>query len=345
MAVRSDLPMTTSAPDRNTARDPDEEVVRRLSTGSEDALRILHQRYAALVFTVATRFVDTAAAEDIVQDVFLTIWKKHRTFDPARGSFKNWIVQITRHRALNEVRRKQGPGKRSDEALADLPDDSLEPDEEQWLAHRRALIQKAVDGLPPAQRQALSLAFFDDLTHEQIAAALRTPLGTAKTRIRLALRRLAPVLVSVLSVLSVALVWFAVRRHDEHAAQTERALRMVTASDVVPLRLRAARGVGDDAHGSYRSRAGAGIAVLTTSHLPPLAKPDSYVAWAHFPSGWRSLGSLSVEDDGRSVSVAAIDPGAVPDDIRVTVEPPGKHDAPRGNTVLEWTRSDAIPKE
>src|SRR5678815_2580261 len=101
MAVQSDFP-TTSAPERATAQDADEELVRKLGSGGEDALRVLHQRYAALVFTVATRFVDTATAEDVVQDVFLSIWKKHRTFDPARGSFKNWVVQIARHRALNE---------------------------------------------------------------------------------------------------------------------------------------------------------------------------------------------------------------------------------------------------
>jgi RNA polymerase sigma-70 factor (ECF subfamily) len=337
MAVSSDFPMT-SMPDREAARDPDEELVRRLGSGSEDALRVLHQRYAALVFTVATRFVDSAAAEDVVQDVFLTIWKKHQTFDPARGSFKNWIVQIARHRALNELRSKQRRGKQSDEPLAELPDDSLEPDEEQWLLHRRALIQRAVDGLPPEQRQALSLAFFDDLTHEQVAAVLRTPLGTAKTRIRLALRRLAPVL---LSVLSGALIWFAVRRHEEQVAQTERALRMVTTSDVVPLRLHAAPGVEGDAHGSYRTRPGAGIAVVTTSHLTVLTGSERYVAWAHFPGGWQSLGAVNVESDGRSVSVAEVGPGAAPDDIRVTVEPSSKSDEPRGRVVLEWARSDA----
>jgi RNA polymerase sigma-70 factor (ECF subfamily) len=342
MAVPSELP-STPAPESVTVHDTDEEVVRKLGSGSQDALRVLHQRYAALVFTVATRFVDTAAAEDIVQDVFVTIWKRHETFDPSRGSFKNWIVQITRHRALNELRSKRARGKVSDEPLAELPDDSLEPDEAQWLAHRRALIRKAVDGLPPAQRQALSLAFFDDLTHEQIAALLQAPLGTAKTRIRLGLRRLAPVLLSVLSVLSAGLIWFAVQRHEERAVQTERALRMVTASDVVPLRLRSAPGVEGNAHGSYRTRAGAGIAVLTTSHLSALAGAERYVAWAHFPSGWRSLGPVTVESDGRSVSVAEVDPATVPDELRVTVEQPGERGEPRGRTVLEWSNGDGAP--
>lgn len=334
MAIPSELP-NTAAPERTTAQDTDEELVRELGSGSEDALRVLHQRYAALVFTVATRFVDMAAAEDIVQDVFLTIWRKHQTFDPSRGSFKSWIVQIARHRALNDLRSKQARGRVSDEPLAELSDDSLEPDEAQWLAHRRALIRKAVDGLPPAQRQALSLAFFDDLTHEQVAAVLQTPLGTAKTRIRLGLRRLGPVL---LSVLSAALVWFVVQRHEERATQTERALRMVTASDVVPFRLRSAAGVETDAHGSYRTRPGAGIAVLTTSHLPALAGSDAYVAWARFPNGWRSLGTVTVENDGRSVTVAEVDPATAPDEIRVTVEQSGERGAPRGRVVLEWSR-------
>lgn len=161
----------------------DEALVARLAGGDEAALRALHQRWAALVFAVAARFVDAAAAEEVVQDVFVTLWKKHEQFDAKRGSFKGWIVQIARRRALNELRRRKGQGQQDEQALAQLRDDAVEPDEAQWLAHRRAVIRAAVDALPEAQRQALSLAFFDELTHEQIARVLHTPVGTTKTRI------------------------------------------------------------------------------------------------------------------------------------------------------------------
>jgi RNA polymerase sigma-70 factor (ECF subfamily) len=321
--------------------DTDEALVARLGSGDEDALRALHFRYAALVFAVAARFLDAATAEEVVQDVFITLWKKHQTFDPARGSFKGWLVQIARRRALNELRRKQGRGEHSDEAVAGLPDDSLEPDEAQWLAHRRSVIRAAVDALPAAQRQALSLAFFDELTHEQIAAVLQTPLGTTKTRIRLGLKRLAPALFAVLAATVFVLV---LRRREERAARDQEALRMVTASDVVPLRLGPTPGTPQEAHGSYRARPGASVVVLTTSHLPALAGPETYVAWAHRQDGWHVLGPVVVEGGGRSLLVAKDDPSGPPDELRVTRETSSAAGAPAGTTVLAWTASPESPR-
>jgi RNA polymerase sigma-70 factor (ECF subfamily) len=339
MDVRID-PEPGRASDTSASDHDDPELVRRLGTGDENALRVLHQRYAALVFTVCARYLDTAAAEDVVQDVFLTLWRKHQTFDPARGSFKSWIVQIARNRALNHLRSKHRRARHDEEGLAELADGSLEPDESQWLEHRRAVIRAAVDALPQAQRQALSMAFFDELSHEQIAAFLGTPLGTTKTRIRLALRRLAPILFTLLSAVSIAL---AVRLYEERAAQNEQALRMITASDVVPLRLHAGPGLSADAHGTYRTRPGARLAVLTTSHLPALTASGSYVAWAHRPNGWHYLGTVVVEGDGRSMLVCDSDPATAPDAIRVTVETGEQKDAPRGRVALEWSRSAPLP--
>jgi RNA polymerase sigma-70 factor (ECF subfamily) len=341
MPAPFDSPPLATQPERS-ARESDEALVARLALGDEDALRSLHHRYAALVFTVAARFVDAATAEEVAQDVFVTIWKKHDTFDPARGAFKSWIVQIARRRALNELRRKEGRGQHSDEALAHVSDDSLEPDEAQWLAHRREVIRAAVDALPAAQRQALSLAFFDELSHEQIASILNTPVGTTKTRIRLALKRLAPVLVATLVGVSILLI--ALRR-EQHAARNEQALRMVTASDVTPLRLGPAPGAPSDAHGSYRTRPAASVAVLTTSHLPALAPSEGYVAWAHRADGWRLLGPVVVESDGRSVLVSDVDPGApTSDEIRVTRESGTPGEAPRGPVVLTSSASDVAPR-
>ncbi len=323
------------------ARDTDDlALVSSLGRGEEAALRALHRRYASLVFTAAARIVEPAAADEVVQDVFMTLWKKHDSFDPARGSLRSWLVQIARRRALNELRRKQGRTEEGDGALADLADDALEPDEAQWLAHRKAVIQAAVDALPAAQKQALSLAYFDELTHEQIAATLQMPLGTTKTRIRLALRRLAPALLVVLTATALVL-WS--RRRDELADRNEQALRMVTASDVIPLRLEPAAGAPPDAHGTYRTRPGARVAVLTTSHLPNaggVGANEAYFAWTQGPHSWRLLGPVTVQDDGRSLLVVELGPDeAATTELRVTLEtaPPGA--TPKGPTLLGWSAS------
>jgi RNA polymerase sigma factor (sigma-70 family) len=326
------------------ARESDEALVARVSKGDEDALRALHQRYAALVYTVAARFVDAAAAEEVVQDVFVALWKKAGTFDPARGAFKGWLVQIVRRRAINEIRRaKSHRDDRADgdDALVRVPDDAMEPDEAQWLAHRRQVLRAAVEALPAPQRQAVSLAFFDELTHEQIASVMGTPLGTTKTRIRLALKRLAPVLVAAFAAAAVLAL---LRSRDQRAARTEQALRMVTASDVVPLRLGASPGVPAEAHGSYRARPGAGVAVLTTSHLPAIGAHEAYVAWVRGPRGWRVLGNVVVESDGRSLLVSEVDAAEVtPDELRVTRESGAPGASPDGHLVLRWAPFDSSP--
>lgn len=149
------------------------------------------------------------------------------------------------------------------------------------------------------------------------------------------LKHLGPVLIAALAATAVlvAFVW-----REERAARNERALRMVTASDVVPLRLGPAPGAPADAHGNYRSRPGAGVAVLTTNHLPPLAAGERYFAWARWDRGWRLLGRVVVEDDGRLLLVGDVgSEKEAPFEIRVTREPsPG--DAPRGPAVILWSR-------
>jgi RNA polymerase sigma-70 factor (ECF subfamily) len=321
-------------PNRAPADETDEALVARLARQDQDALRQLHSRYAALVFAVAVRFVGEATAEEVVQDVFVTLWKKHDSFDPARGAFKPWLAQITRRRALN-ARRASKVENHDPEALDQLEADVVSPDEASWLAHRRAVVRAAVDALPEAQRQALSLAFFDDLTHEQIARVLGTPLGTAKTRVRTALKRLAPLLLAAMAVVAAIVV---LKRQEETAARNTEALRMVTASDVVPLHLVHAPTAPPEAHGAYRMRPGARVAVLTTSDLPPPPARESYVGWAHDARGWRRLGPVVVESDRRSLLVVEVHPeDGAPDELRVTREGRSTGAAPSGPTMLDWT--------
>jgi RNA polymerase sigma-70 factor, ECF subfamily len=178
----------------------DEELMGQLAAGRQDALGLLHGRYATLVFNLAARALDRATAEEVVQDVFVSVWRKASTFDPSRGTFRAWVLQIAHFRVINELRRRgRRPRVERDPEglrLASVPEPGPGPAEAVWREHRRAAVRAAVEALPPRQRIALSLAFLDDLTHEQVAACLNLPLGTTKSRIRAginALRtRLAP---------------------------------------------------------------------------------------------------------------------------------------------------------
>ena len=303
----------------------------------EAALRVLYTRHAALVFTVASRIVGASAAEEVVQDVFLTVWEKHDTFDPSRGSFESWITQIARRRALNVLRHDRARPAGNDDALEEIADEAVIPDEAEWAAHRQAALHRAIDALPPPQKRALSLAFFDELTHEQVASVLRTPVGTAKTRIRLAMKRLAPLLVTLLAAIAVVLGW---RREERAKDREERALRLVTSSDVVPVRLEPAPDVAQAAHGSYRAKVGVGVAVLTTSNLPPPAAGERYFAWVRTGERWSALGEVEIGADGRSLMASeAPSLASAPDEVRVTREPRSSSgNVPSGSVVLTWRR-------
>src|SRR5581483_3076379 len=142
--------------------------------------------------------------------------------------------------------------------LAELHDPMPEPSEAAWQAYRREAVRNAVEALPPPQRQALGLAFFEDLTHEQVASVLNLPLGTAKTRIRDGLQKLRGKLAPLSAVLTVViLALLGVRYRAERLAlqRDERALALVTASDAGNIRLAPAPGIPADTHARYRGRA------------------------------------------------------------------------------------------
>jgi RNA polymerase sigma-70 factor (ECF subfamily) len=316
------------------ATEADEALIAKLVRQDENALRVVYARYAPLVFTVAARIVEPSAAEEVVQDVFLTVWRRAETFDPQRGSFKGWIVRIARHRALNDLRKRRLRIAGGDDALEQVADEEAMPDEAQWAAHRRAAVQKAIDALPASERQALSLAIFEELTHEQVASALRMPLGTAKTRIRLAMKRLAPTLLAMLAAIALVLAW---RREERQQALEERALRLVTASDVVPIRLEAAPGVPPEAHGTYRAKTGTDIAVLTATNLPAPGAGERYVAWVRRGERWSPLGAFERGEEAERSMVVSQDPAVASpiDEVRVTRE--SRTEAtPRGPAMLGW---------
>src|SRR5205823_1447153 len=185
----------------------DEELLGQLAAGQQDGLGPLYSRYAPLIFNLAAQSLGRVAAEEIVQDVFLTVWRRADTFDPERGTFRSWALQIAHNRIVNELRqRSRRPRTALDSdtlELESVPDGQPDPAERAWRTYQREVVQAAFDELPPHQRQPLGLAFFEDLTHEQVAAVLNLPLGTTKSRIRAGLQRLRGKLAMVVAVVAV----------------------------------------------------------------------------------------------------------------------------------------------
>src|SRR5262249_27601857 len=151
----------------STERSPrDEELMRQVAEGSAEALGLLHRRLARSVFGLAVNTLDRAAAEDLVQDVFLAVWRNAGRFDPERGPVRSWALQIAHFRRLNGLRRRS----RQPEIVPDpdglvldgLPTGAPGPAEVASQEYRRAALKSALDQLPPLQREALGLAFLDD---------------------------------------------------------------------------------------------------------------------------------------------------------------------------------------
>ncbi|HKA14558.1 MAG TPA: sigma-70 family RNA polymerase sigma factor [Myxococcota bacterium] len=327
----------------------DEALMRALAGGSEDALRPIYARYAPLVFSMAASSLERATAEEIVQDVFLSVWRNAAQYDAGRGPLRPWLLQIAHYRILNELRsrsRRPQPAPDPDgERLAALADPDPGPSAAAWSEYRRSAVRRALELLPPAQRQALSLAFFDELTHEQVADALQLRLGTAKTRIRAGLAKLrehlVPALGAIVLVLTASVAALLHHRGAEEGALAldERALDLVTSSDVVPLRLEATPGFAPDAHANYRSRPGTPIAVLSLSHLPPAPTGRIYQAWVRHGESWISFGTAAPDAAGKARIVAQGPELAVPAEaLEVTLEPADGSGAPSGPPVIAWPK-------
>jgi RNA polymerase sigma-70 factor (ECF subfamily) len=332
------MPSTEDAP-------RDEELMRLVADGSADALELLHRRFARVVFRLAARTVDRATAEDLVQDVFLAVWRNAGRFDPERGTVRAWVLQIAHFRILNELRRRsRQPDIVDAEAfvLDRVPSSGPGPAEAVSRQYRRDVLESALAGLPPPQRVAVDLAFLDDRTHEQVAAELGLPLGTAKTRIRSGLQKLRTALGPQWAALAglALLLALGIRVVSERAtvARYDRALSMVTASDSVNLRLAPAPGTPEETHARYRGRPGVGTAVLTVSRLPALPPGQMYQAWVRHGAVWTSLGTVQPDADGSARSIAESPALTVlPDAVEVTRESrPGGGPVPSGPVVVAW---------
>ena len=317
----------------------------RVVAKDAEAVKALYLEYGPLVFHISAQSLDRETAEDLVQQVFLAVWDKASTFDPHRGAFRPWLLQIVHHRVLNELRRRsRRPQLDSGAVLPEtLADEDEGPVERHWREFRLQTIREAVDSLPQKQRQALSLAFFEELTHDQIAGALKLPLGTVKTRIRSGLQRLRLFVIplvgaAVLIPLLMGTVW-GWWRQGEVAQLRQRALSMATASDLTVEHLKAAAGWPSGMHGSYRSEAGRPMAVIAVHEFPPAPSNLVYQGWARVGTRWVSFGTAAPDALGNGLFIGE-DPAlaAIPDEVRVTVETPGENRSPTGRTAVQWEK-------
>jgi RNA polymerase sigma-70 factor (ECF subfamily) len=184
-------------PPRRAADDAaaDTELMRRVREGDRGAVDDLYDRFRRPAFALARRVLsDDTLAEDVLQDVFLAIWKDPGAFDGARGSVASWLLAMVHHKAVDAVRREESHRRRQTRAEDDLrlTEPTARGDVEDEAAERveSQRIRAALQALPAAQREALTLAYYGGYTQREVAALTDTPLGTVKTRMLAGMRRL-----------------------------------------------------------------------------------------------------------------------------------------------------------
>ena len=172
----------------------DRALLARIEARDADALARLYDRHAARLLGLAERILGGGGeAEEVVQEVFLYVWRAAASFDPARGSALAWLLVATRSRAIDRLRARRPASSRGElRRLNDVPESAVPGDVELDSAAREweSLCLAAIGELPPEQRRVLELAYFEGLTHTEIAEKTATPLGTVKTRVRLGLMKL-----------------------------------------------------------------------------------------------------------------------------------------------------------
>ena len=171
-----------------TAEDPQAQLLRRIAAQDRDALAELYDQVGGLLYSTALRILgDGHEAEEVIQDVFVQIWEKASKFDPAMGVANYWALSITRNRAIDRLRSRQRRSRlmsEFEESGAAEISAASDPSIARLSGEELANVRGALSQLPADQRQAIEMAFFGGMTHQEVAERLKEPLGTVKARIR-----------------------------------------------------------------------------------------------------------------------------------------------------------------
>ncbi|MGQ9549636.1 MAG: RNA polymerase sigma factor [Roseiflexus sp.] len=180
---------------------PDDQVlIAAIAQGDSNALETLYDRYSSVVYRMALRMLkNRELAEEVVQEVFWRVWRRSASFDIERGRVAQWLFGIAHNLCIDELRRMRARPTQVYEDVAhpviqQLADEQIDVPEAAWTFEQRRVIRDALDHLPDTQREAVELAYFGGLSHQEIATKLNRPLGTIKTRVRLGLQKLGALL-------------------------------------------------------------------------------------------------------------------------------------------------------
>lgn len=188
------LPATVPALASGEASDID--LMRSIQAGDSEALSQLYDRYSGILKALILRVIhNEAEADDLLQEIFMEIWNHAKNFSAQKGKPLGWMVTLARRRAIDGLRKKQAYARAGERLQAET-----EQQPEAWVhnstaeeidfADTRVLVRQVISSLPPAQQQAIELAFFRGMSQREIAADTNTPLGTVKTRLELGLKKL-----------------------------------------------------------------------------------------------------------------------------------------------------------
>ena len=189
--------MGAVSPPARRPEDPaaDADLLRRIREGDRTAVDDLYERFRRPAFALARRILaDESLAEDVLQEVFLSVWRDPSAYDRARGSFSSWLLAVVHHKAVDAVRREESQRRRQtlaeEDAVLDQPVTTRDVEEEAWTRVVAEQVRSALGLLSEPQREALTLAYYGGYTQREVAALTGTPLGTVKTRMLMGMRRL-----------------------------------------------------------------------------------------------------------------------------------------------------------
>jgi RNA polymerase sigma-70 factor (ECF subfamily) len=177
------------------AQATDAELLAAIARGDEQSLASLYDRYRLILFGLVLRILHSRPeAEDVLQEVFLQVWKKASDFDEGRGRPFTWLVTLARSRAIDRLRSLDSRDRVAQDAARETVEKSSDAVEDAIRSEEGEVVRRALAEIPEEQRRALQLAYFEGLTQSEIAARLDAPLGTIKTRMRSGMMKLREIL-------------------------------------------------------------------------------------------------------------------------------------------------------